>query len=254
MKIPTGGKPRELEITRTGEIPVATVKSGWKKITKILLFSSLRYGNFFYGGIDMNSSTKFITRVGIFGAVSALVYFIFNRMNLSLTFIGLPNFLSLHFSDVPALIASFAYGPLTGTLVQIIKVIIRTLFTGTNTGFIGEIADMIYGIAFVLPASIIYMKNRTFKGALNGMILTLIIHLIVTSVVNYYVIIPMYVRLYNLPIKVTWEFIFTMILPFNLIKNVLDLIITLLIYKRIHNLIKRASYQKNNNNILRNGH
>ena len=92
------------------------------------------------------------------------------------------------------------------------------MFTGTNTGFIGEIADMIYGIAFVLPASIIYMKNRTFKGALNGMILTLIIHLIVTSVVNYYVIIPMYVRLYNLPIKVTWEFIFTMILPFNLIK------------------------------------
>lgn len=191
----------------------------------------------------MNNSTRFITRVAIFSAVSALVYFVFNQMNLSLTFIGLPSFLSLHFSDVPALIASFAFGPVTGVLVQIFKVIIRTVISGTQTGFVGELADMLYGIAFVLPASLIYYKNRTFKGALYGMVVTLIAHLFVTSVVNYYVIIPMYVNMYKLPIDVTWEFIITLILPFNLIKNVLDLLITLLIYKRIHSLIKRASFR-----------
>ena len=40
----------------------------------------------------------------------------------------------------------------------------------SSTMYVGELADFIMGAAFVLPAALIYQRNKSRKGALIGMI------------------------------------------------------------------------------------
>ena len=68
--------------------------------------------------------------------------------------------LKIDLSEVPSLIGGFAYGPVVGGLIVTIKVFLRFLIRGTETGFVGEIANIIVGLALVIPAAWIYNKNK----------------------------------------------------------------------------------------------
>ena len=80
---------------------------------------------------------RFIVRAGIFAAFAAILY-IFVKFPVPF----LPPFLEFHFDEVPVFIASFAYGPLMGVVVLIIKTLIKLPFTETLC--VGELSDLIY--------------------------------------------------------------------------------------------------------------
>jgi riboflavin transporter FmnP len=205
---------------------------------------------------------RFITRVAIFGAVSSLLY-MFIKFSVPL----IPSFLEMNFSDVPAVIASFAFGPLTGVLVQVVKVLIKILFVSTSTSYVGELADVLLGIAFVLPAGLYYRNHRSFKGAIIGSFLTLVIHTTVACLLNYFYMIPFYITLFfkgdeqallNLSqmvnpyiTDVKGSMILWAIFPFNLFKNTINLLIAFLVYKRMRKLINQ--YAKEHELKKRNG-
>ena len=73
----------------------------------------------------------------------------------------MPSFIKMDFSELPALIAAFAYGPLSGVIVCLIKNLINLL--STQTGGVGELSNFILGCAFVLPAGLIYKHKKTKK-------------------------------------------------------------------------------------------
>lgn len=75
--------------------------------------------------------------------------------------------LKIDLSEVPALMGGFAYGPVVGGLIVIIKVFLRFLIRGTETGFVGETANIIVGLALVVPAAWIYNKNKSKKQGLQ---------------------------------------------------------------------------------------
>ena len=201
-----------------------------------------------------------MTAIASFGAVSGLLY---AYLKFSLPFF--PSFLEINFSDVPALISGFAYGPQVGGWVQIVKVLLKILLTGSSTGYVGEFSDLVLGVIIVLPASFIYKRNRTIKGAIFGMMVSCLIHLFFACLMNNYILIPFYSELFGgkdnvlkacqlvMPsIKnIGWSLTLTAILPFNLFKNIIVLIIVFFVYKplvKVINATAKKMHKKNEDN------
>ncbi len=193
--------------------------------------------------------TRFLVRIGIFGAMSAILYVV---PFLKFSLVIFPSFLEIHFDEIPAFIAGFAYGPLSAIAVLAIKTIIKLPFTSTLT--VGELSDFIFSLAFILPATIIYKKNRSFKNALLGLVAGTFVQLVVSLLGNIYLMIPFYMFMFNMSreqivaiarvanplIKdVEWTYGLYAVLPFNLLKDAIICVITLLVYKSTHKIIDR---------------
>lgn len=200
-------------------------------------------------------TTKFIARTGLFAAMSIILYLV-PGLKFSVPFF--PSFLEFHFDEVPALIAGFAYGPLSGFFVILVKTIVKLPMT--NTMAVGELADFIYSSAFVIPAAIIYKKNRSIKGALISLGAATLIQVVVSSFVTSFLILDFYIFMMGWPKQVIlnmckaanpnvtslgWTFFFLVGIPFNAMKDAIVVAITFLLYKRLHRVIDRIGQQKN---------
>ena len=194
-----------------------------------------------------NHSLSYITKVGILSALAAVLML----FEFPLPFIA-PPFYELDFSELPVLIGSFALGPVAGILIELFKNLLNLLINGTDTAFVGEFANFLMGCAFVLPAAIWYRLKKSRVSALLGMGLGTIALTIVGTLINYFVLIPMYSVLYNLPLDVIVGMgtainpaitnlpmlVVLAVAPFNLIKGVIISALTFVLYKRVSPLLK----------------
>ena len=200
-------------------------------------------------------STKFITRSAVFAAFSIVLYIV-PYFNIALPIF--PSFLKIHLDEIPAFIAGFAYGPLSAIFVIVVKTLAKLPMT--NTAGVGELADLIYSIAFVVPAAIYYKKHKTIKGALTGLGIAVITQLVVSCFVTTFLILDFYIFVMGWPEAVIlkmcqavnpaitslrWPFLLMVALPFNALKDVIVIIVTFLLYKRLHTYIDRLGAQKN---------
>lgn len=194
-------------------------------------------------------SVKFITRTSLFAALATILYVV-PFLQFKIPFF--PAFLEIHFDEVPAFIAGFAYGPLSAVFVLIIKTIIKLPFT-SSLG-VGELADLIYGIVLIVPAAIFYYKKRNFKSALIGMGIGAALQIIVSSFFTTFFLLDFYMAVMGLSkeailsmcqavnpniTSLGWTFYLYVGLPFNAFKDVIILILTVLLYKRSKILIDR---------------
>ena len=201
------------------------------------------------GHVEKKNRTRFIVRVAVFGGFSAILYCV-PFLKFPVPFF--PSFLEFHFDEIPAFIGAFAYGPMTGFYVLLVKTFIKLPMT--NTLAVGEIADLLYSLAFIMPAALFYQKNRTFKGAIKALIIGLFCQLVASLVANVYVMFPFYMRMFGLSeaalLKicqlanpaiqdVRWSVGFIAVLPFNVIKDAAIILVTLLVYKSTHTLFDR---------------
>ena len=132
-------------------------------------------------------TAAYVAKVAILSALSFVLY-MFAKFSLPFMF---PSFLDMQFSELPALLAGFSLGPVAGGLVIVIKCLIKFPFSGT--AFVGEITDMVLGILYVVPAAIIYNRNKSKKSAVIGMIVGTVIATVAAIGVNRFVSIPFYV-------------------------------------------------------------
>jgi len=195
-------------------------------------------------------TTRFIARTGVFSAIAVILYTV-PILKFSVPFF--PSFLEIHFDEVPAFIAGFAYGPLSAFFVILIKTIIKLPIT--NTMGVGELADLLYSTAFVIPASIIYRYHRNFKGALVSLGIASLIQVAVASIFTAFVMLDFYV--FMMPglslegilkmcqainpniTSLGWTFVLMVGIPFNAFKDVIIVFITIILYKNTHKLIDR---------------
>jgi len=189
--------------------------------------------------------TQNIAKIAVLGAIA----FILMLVEFPLPFV--PPFYKMDFSEVAVLVGGFALGPLAGAAIEAIKIILNLMFTGTSTAFVGEIANFIIGIAFVIPAALIYQKKKTKENAVRGLIAGGLCMTLTGLVMNVLVLLPAYSYFYHMPmdaliamgtklvplIKDRFTFVLFATTPFNLIKAVCVSLITLLIYKRISPLL-----------------
>lgn len=199
------------------------------------------------------SSTR-IASIALFSALSGILY-VFG-FPISAAF---PSFLELNFSDIPALIGTFALGPVSGAVIVVLKVLIKLAIKGTTTAFVGDAADLLIGLAFVLPAGMIYRRHRTFRGALVSLLVGSLSSTAVAVLFNWLILVPFYVEFFfggdwNLLVGVmtplfpacTKEnfyafYLWVSCLPFNLMRCLIAVLVTLPVYKRISRALDRLN-------------
>lgn len=163
-----------------------------------------------------------------------------------------PSFLKYDFSDLPALIAAFGVGPIAGVAVELIKNLIHLPMT--QTGGVGELANFLVGAAFVLPAGLVYKFVKGRKGALIGAACGMLFAGFVSLPVNYWITYPVYMNFMPLeailgayqainPAATTlWRALAMFNLPFTLVKGLVNVIITFIVYKYISPLMHGRKY------------
>lgn len=139
--------------------------------------------------------------------------------------------LQIDLSEVPALIGGFAYGPITGGIIVILKVILRFFLKGTGTAFVGEIANIIIGLALVVTASYVYHRKKSKKTAIIGMSAGALVMEIAGILANIYILLPLFgMKMEGAELA---NYIFLGIVPFNAIKALIVSVVTYLLYKKV---------------------
>lgn len=192
-------------------------------------------------------NTRMLTKISVLSVLAFLIMYI--EVPLWFT----PEFLKIDLSDIPALIGAFALGPMAGVIIEFVKNILHLVIKGTVTMGVGELANFLVGSVLVYTASYIYLKNKTFKNAVLGMVIGTIMMTLIASLSNYYFLIPFYAKLFGAPIDAFVEmgakvnrlvadyktFILFAIVPFNLLKGVVVSLATIVLYKKISPILHR---------------
>lgn len=199
------------------------------------------------------SSTK-IAFIAMFATVAGVLYIFGFKMPFAF-----PSFLDFKLSDIPILIGSFTLGPVSGAVIVVVEILIKLVIKGTSTVFVGELSDLITSCAFAVTAGIIYMKHRTFKGALVALAIGTAAEVTVALLFNWLVLVPFYVEFFfggnwaaivgvmnSLFPACTVDnfynyYLWVSVLPFNLLRCIVAGAVTLLVYKRISRLIKSVN-------------
>ena len=175
------------------------------------------------------SKTRYIVMVALFSAIAYLLQLIGSFMGLKVA-----GFLEIEFSDLPAIILSFAYNPLAGVVAELIKNLLHC-FT-TSTGFVGEFANFAVNGTFCLVAGLIYKYRKNFSGAIISLGAATLAMSIAGIFTNMFIMLPLYMP--DAPAKAMWDLVLYTILPFNIVKGIVFWVITMLIYKKLSPILK----------------
>jgi riboflavin transporter len=169
-----------------------------------------------------------MTLIGIFTAMSNILYFIHVPLPI------FPSFLSLDLSDIPALVIGIIYGPLMGIMVEFLKNVISYLLQGSYVGLpMGQIANFCSGAIMIGLVSLLYRKWN--KPSILSFIPTIFLFLASMFILNLYLLLPAIVKLLgmNMGDYINWikatnpyvtsleSVVLLVITPFNLIKVLL---------------------------------
>lgn len=190
----------------------------------------------------MNGRTRKMVVCAFLAAASAVLMF----LDFSVPFA--PSFLKLDFSDLPALLASFALGPWWGAAAALIKNIINVM--ATTTAGAGELANFILSSVFTVTAGYIYKHKKTKLSALLGCIISSFLMAAVGIFTNYFLVYPMYslfmpyeaiIGMYKAifpSLDTLLKCILFVNVPFTLLKAFMQTAVAMVIYKPLSPVLK----------------
>ena len=193
----------------------------------------------------MKLSWRKIITMGMLAAVS----YVLRLLEIPLPFL-LPPFLKLDFSDLPALIGAFAFGPVSGIAISLVKNLL-CLLNPTTLG-IGELCNFLISVPLLLIAGLVYRKYKSRRSATLGALLGAIAAGLCSLPINYYIAYPLFAR-FLIPWDVIlgmyrelvpgianmWQALLIFNLPFTLIKGLLVFLLSFFIYKPLSPLLKQ---------------
>lgn len=164
----------------------------------------------------------------------------------------MPGFIKLDLSNVISLVAGFSMGPAAGVTVCLIKNLVHLVIKGFGTTMgIGDIFDFVTSAVFALTAGLIYLKNKTRKGAVISCLIGVVVFTLISLPLNYFIVYPIYFKAYGgeqailgayKAIRPETGSIFEALcifnLPFTFVKGVLCALVTMVIYKPLSPIIK----------------
>lgn len=175
--------------------------------------------------------------LALFTAMSYILYLPWLEFRL---FPAVP-FMKVDFSNSFVMIAGFALGPIAGVVVGVLKEILHAL-TFSQTVGIGEIANILMLLPYVLIPSLIYKKRKGIKVVVVSLAIGCLAQTIWSVPVNYLLTFPFF---YSAMGYGSWtngmQFylgVWYWAVLFNFIKCLLITVAVLLVYKPLSRLIK----------------
>ena len=192
--------------------------------------------------MNVQTRTRQITITGMLSAIAFILMYLDFSVPL------MPSFIKMDISELPALVGSFALGPVSGVCICLIKNLLHLM--KTSTGGVGELSNFILGASFVFTAGIFYKKNKTKKAAFLGSLIGAIAMAVISIITNYFIVYPIYTNFMPMEAIIgayqailpsadsllKCLIIFNM--PFTFIKGMISVLITFLIYKRLSPILK----------------
>lgn len=187
-------------------------------------------------------SVRTISSTAMLAAVAYLLAFVEFPVPLS------PAFARMDLSDLPALIGAFAFGPIAGLFIELVKNSLQLLTT--STGGVGELANFIIGTSYVTAAGFIYKHRKTKKTALIACTVASFVMGIAAAIANYFILLPLFENFMPLDqliasfgeflpfIRTKLDIVLFNAFPFNLLKGLVIGAVTMLIYKRLTPVLK----------------
>jgi len=197
----------------------------------------LLYNNFFLvrqgaKGVDftLRYTTEQMVKLAVLSALGLVLMF-FVRFPV----IPSAPFLEYEPGDVPALIAAFLYGPVSGLVVTFVIVVVQAFTVSAGSSWIGAVMHFAATGSMVWVAGTIYKRRRTYKGALVGLFLGSLTMTALMIPLNL-IFTAMFL---NLPREAVKDIILTAVIPFNIFKTAVNSILTILLYKNVGKLLKQ---------------
>lgn len=193
-------------------------------------------------------STRKIAMIGMFSAIAAVLHV----LDFPIPFA--PEFYKLDFSEIPVLIGTFAFGPVAGVMMEFCKILLKLIFKGTSTAFVGDLANFIIGCSFILPASIIYLNKKSKKTAIIGAVTGTVCMTVFGTAFNAVYLLPKFAQIYGLPLDViigmgtainpainsVTTLVMFAVAPMNILKGVSVSAVTMLVYKKLSPILKES--------------
>lgn len=177
---------------------------------------------------QFNNSNRWNTRQLVTMALMCAIASLFSFVQIPL--IPGVSFLTYDPSLMPAMVCGFAFGPGAGIAVGSIAAVIHGLILGE---WVGSLMNIFATAFFVLPAALLYRRMHTLKGAIAGLVISVITATAGAILVN----LTIGVWFYYGSADVIIPLILPALLPFNLVKTILNALFTLVVYKAVSNLI-----------------
>lgn len=197
-------------------------------------------------------TTRKMAMIGMFSAIATVL------MILELPVPFAPPFYKIDLSELPALIGGFAFGPVSGVMIEFCKILLKLITKGTSTALVGEMANFVVGCSFILPASFLYWLKKSKKSAIFSSMIGTMCMTLVGSWLNGLYLLPTFAKMFGMPLlpdgsgasivelgtqvnanitDVTTLVLFAVV-PLNLIKGGVVSLITILIYKKLSPILK----------------
>lgn len=188
-------------------------------------------------------TTRKLTSIAMLSAASYVLYLIGFKIPI------VPSFLTMDFSELPAVIASLSMGPAAGILVCLIKNVFHLL--ASHTFWVGELSNFILGVAFCVPAGLIYQHRKTKKNAVAALICGAVFMAIISIPSNYFIIYPLYDKIampmesiiaaysaINSNVKSLLPALILFNVPFTFVKAMVSVVAAIFVYKPLSRIIK----------------
>lgn len=188
--------------------------------------------------------TRFLTVTGVLAAVAFLLQLIEIPIPMLM-----PTFIKFDFSDLPALLGSFALGPVCGILIELIKNVLHAILASGSFG-VGELSNFVLGAFFVGAAGVLYRKKRTKQGAIIASVAGAVVMAAISFPSNLLVVYPVYYQFMPeetilaayqaiLPgMQSVAQSLLIFNVPFTFIKGMLDVALCFLLYKKLSPILK----------------
>ena len=198
------------------------------------------------GATERVLSTRKVAMIGMFSAIAAVL------MIFEVPVPFAPSFYKIDLSELPVLVAAFAFGPVAGVLVEFVKIILNLFMDSTTTAFVGELANFAVGCSFVLPASVVYLFKKSKKQAILGCVVGTLMMTVFGTAFNAVYLLPKFAELYGMPLDAiigmgsaidpampdVTSFVIMAVAPLNILKGSVVSLLTILIYKKLSIMIK----------------
>lgn len=152
-------------------------------------------------------------------------------------------FLSFDFKDAILAVISFLYGPAYGAVSSVLVTVLEFISV-SETGIYGLIMNALSSVTFTFVCGIVYKYRRTLLGAVLGSISAVLAMTAVMMLANIYIT-PFYMGVSRADVA---AMIPSLLLPFNLVKGVVNAAITMIIYKPITTALRKSKLAVGNTN------
>lgn len=176
-----------------------------------------------------NNKSQSIRRMVMIGMFTAIAYVAMLVIHIKV------GFLTMDVKDAMITICGLFFGPVAALLVSIIVPLLE-LFTVSTTGAYGLIMNILGSLTFSVTVALFYKWKKTLWSAIIGLASGALLMTAVMMLANLFIT-PYYM---GTTMEAVREMIPTLLLPFNLLKGIINVGVVLLLYKPLSTALRKA--------------